>query len=36
LDDEDEHVADLTFERIRTDEAGVPAQWWFEVRIFSL
>ena len=32
LDDEDEHVADLTFERIRTDEAGVPALWWFEVR----
>jgi len=32
LDDEDDRVADLTFERIRTDEARVPALWWFEVR----
>jgi len=32
LDDEDDCVADLTFERIRTDEARVPALWWFEVR----
>jgi predicted nucleic acid-binding protein len=32
LDDEDDRVADLTFERIRTDEARVPAVWWFEVR----
>ncbi|HEX3990301.1 MAG TPA: type II toxin-antitoxin system VapC family toxin [Acetobacteraceae bacterium] len=32
LDDEDDRVADLTFERIRTDEARVPVLWWFEVR----
>ena len=32
LDDEDDRVADLTFERIRTDEGRVPALWWFEVR----
>lgn len=32
LDDEDDRVADLTFERIRTDVAHVPALWWFEVR----
>jgi predicted nucleic acid-binding protein len=32
LDDENDSVADLTLERIRTDEARVPALWWFEVR----
>jgi predicted nucleic acid-binding protein len=30
--DEDHPVADLALERIRTDEAHVPALWWFEVR----
>jgi len=30
--DEDHPVADLALERIRGDEARVPALWWFEVR----
>jgi predicted nucleic acid-binding protein len=30
--DEEHPVADLALERIRTDEARVPASWWFEVR----
>jgi predicted nucleic acid-binding protein len=30
--DEDHAVADLALEHIRTDEACVPALWWFEVR----
>jgi predicted nucleic acid-binding protein len=30
--DEDHPVADLALERIRTDEARVPALWWLEVR----
>jgi predicted nucleic acid-binding protein len=30
--DENHPVADLALERIRTDEAHVPALWWFEVR----
>ena len=30
--DEDHPVAELALERIRTDEARVPALWWFEVR----
>ena len=30
--DEDHPVADLALERVRTDEARVPALWWFEVR----
>jgi len=29
---EDHPVADLALERIRTDEARVPALWWFEIR----
>lgn len=32
FDDEDHPVAALALERIRTDEARVPALWWFEVR----
>lgn len=30
--DEDHRVAELALQRIRTDEARVPALWWFEVR----
>ena len=30
--DEDHPVADLALERVRSDEARVPALWWFEVR----
>lgn len=30
--DEDRPRADAAFARIRTDEAVVPALWWFEVR----
>jgi len=30
--DENHPVADLALERIRTDEARVPALWWFGVR----
>jgi predicted nucleic acid-binding protein len=30
--DEGHPVADLALERIRTDEARVPALWWFEIR----
>jgi predicted nucleic acid-binding protein len=30
--DESHPIADLALERIRTDEAGVPALWWFEIR----
>jgi predicted nucleic acid-binding protein len=30
--DEDHPIADLASERIRTDEARVPALWWFEIR----
>ena len=30
--DEDHPMADLALERIRIDEAHVPAIWWFEVR----
>jgi predicted nucleic acid-binding protein len=30
--DENHPIADLALERIRTDEAYVPALWWFEVR----
>jgi predicted nucleic acid-binding protein len=30
--DEDHPHADLAFARLRTDEALVPALWWFEVR----
>ncbi len=30
--DEDDSIADLALERIRTDEALVPSLWWFEVR----
>jgi predicted nucleic acid-binding protein len=30
--DEDHPVADLALELIRTEEARVPALWWFEVR----
>jgi predicted nucleic acid-binding protein len=32
LADEQHADADLAFRRIRTDEAVVPALWWFEVR----
>lgn len=32
FDDEDHPVAGLAFRRIRTEEALVPALWWFEVR----
>ena len=32
FDDEDQPVAALALERIRTDEARVPSLWWFEVR----
>jgi predicted nucleic acid-binding protein len=30
--DENHQIADLALERIRTDEARVPALWWFEIR----
>jgi predicted nucleic acid-binding protein len=30
--DEDHPDAEMALERIRTDEARVPALWWFEVR----
>jgi predicted nucleic acid-binding protein len=30
--DEDHPIADLALERMRTDEAHVPALWWFEIR----
>jgi predicted nucleic acid-binding protein len=32
FDDEDHPQARLAFQRIRTEEAVVPAFWWFEVR----
>ena len=32
FEDEDHPLADLALERIRTDDAHVPALWWFEVR----
>ncbi len=32
FDDEDHPSAALALERIRTDDARVPALWWFEVR----
>jgi len=32
FDDEDHPAAALALERIRGDEARVPALWWFEVR----
>ncbi len=32
FDDEDHPLAALAIERMRTDEAHVPALWWFEVR----
>jgi predicted nucleic acid-binding protein len=32
FDDEDHPAAVLALERIRADEARVPALWWFEVR----
>ena len=32
FDDEDHPVAALALERVRRDEARVPALWWFEVR----
>jgi predicted nucleic acid-binding protein len=32
FEDEVHPVADQALERIRTDEAHVPALWWFEVR----
>ncbi len=32
FEDEDHPTARLALERIRTDEAIVPALWWFEVR----
>jgi predicted nucleic acid-binding protein len=32
FDDEDHPAAALALERIRDDEARVPALWWFEVR----
>lgn len=32
FEDESHPIADLALERIRTDEARVPAIWWFEVR----
>ncbi len=32
FDDEDHPTAALALERIRTDEAFVPALWWFEIR----
>ncbi len=32
FDDEDHPVARLALERLRTDQALVPALWWFEVR----
>jgi predicted nucleic acid-binding protein len=30
--DENHLIADVALERIRTDEARVPALWWFEIR----
>jgi predicted nucleic acid-binding protein len=30
--DEDHPVAEMALERIRIDEAHVPALWWFEIR----
>jgi len=30
--DENHPIADFALERIRTDEACVPALWWFEIR----
>jgi predicted nucleic acid-binding protein len=30
--EENHPIADLALERIRTDEARVPALWWFEIR----
>jgi predicted nucleic acid-binding protein len=30
--DENHPIADLALERLRTDEARVPALWWFEIR----
>jgi predicted nucleic acid-binding protein len=30
--DEEHPVADLALERLRTEEALVPALWWFEIR----
>src|SRR3979409_2041700 len=32
LEDENDRFAELTLERIRTDEARVPTLWWFEIR----
>jgi predicted nucleic acid-binding protein len=32
FDDEGHPAAALALERVRTDEACVPSQWWFEVR----
>ena len=32
FEDEDHPDATLALERIRSDEARVPSQWWFEVR----
>jgi predicted nucleic acid-binding protein len=32
FEDEEHPQADLTYRRIRTEEAVVPSVWWFEVR----